>query len=108
MEIAFQTEEIRDICEHASVAEDILGSELANSLRARLADIRAATTMQDLMLFQSESPTQGRTPKMAIQVSKTCEIFLVSNHRSHNGKAADEIDFSEVKRVRIIEIGVHE
>ena len=50
LELAFNSRELRSICEHEPTAKDALGAEIAEALRRRLADLRAATSIADLIV----------------------------------------------------------
>ena len=49
MELLFKTQMLRTICEEEARAVSMLGVEAADRLRSRLADLRAAGTVSDLV-----------------------------------------------------------
>lgn len=56
MELAFDTKELRAICEEPDVALAALGQAMAMTLRDRVADLRAADNLSELPL---EAPTEA-------------------------------------------------
>ena len=106
MIIAFETELLRDICLRAEVAEQHFGSAVAESLFSILADIKAAQTADDLFLARILDGKNANLPKMQLDFGKRGVLELVSNHTKHNGPNASRVTWSQVKRIRIVEIFV--
>ena len=49
MELAFDTPMLRKLCESEKIAKQDLGPEVAEQLKRRIADLRAADTVMDLV-----------------------------------------------------------
>ena len=104
MLIAYETEDLRDLCLIAAVAEERLGAEPAKSLFAILADIRAADTAIDLFLAEFIEGADNAPPLIRMWIGSSGYILIVSNQVRHNGPSAERVDWSQVRRVRIVEV----
>jgi|GEM_PF-753280 len=102
--ISFQTEEIRDICLKTECAEQAADHTVARALFSVLADIRAAETAVDLFLASFSDGDDTEVQKMELNFGKSGALTLVSNHALHNGPNFETVDWSQVKRVRIVEV----
>ncbi len=104
MELAFENKELREICEDSKKATNKLGEELSISLRRRLSDIRAAKNIQELpignpMPFENEN---GSFCKISLQ--KGHELVFCCNHIYTPKGGDDNIDWSLVRRIKLLEI----
>jgi len=102
MELAFVEKTLRDLCASRAALDRRLGSERAEALRHRLADLRAASCIQDLLLQQpSAIDDLGR---MALEVVESVRIVFCPNHRRVPLDGDGKIDWSRVSRLKIIDI----
>lgn len=99
MELAFETRELRDICEIEAEAQKCLGAEVAEMLKRRLADLDAATSPNDLVAGHPQLSEDKGT--MLLQLSAGFRIVFTPNHPS---KARESVDWSGVSRIRILRI----
>ena len=102
MELAFESEKLRDICERESEAARKLGSTAAGMLRHRLADLEAAKSAKDLLAGQPRVAPDGVT--MIIELSDGYKLAFVPNHLLNPTSSAGKIDWAKVSRVRIVSI----
>ncbi|KCZ62156.1 hypothetical protein L53_13010 [Hyphomonas sp. L-53-1-40] len=102
LELAWETEELRNICEHSSAAEAALGPLVITDFKARLADMRAAITVDDLFFGEQAQATNGSPAVIRIMLQPTGSIVFSSNHSRDKDVAG--VDWSQVKRIRIMEI----
>src|SRR6266853_4108322 len=65
MEVAFRTRSLRSLCGDEQVAVRQLGDELAMELRARIADLRAAASFDDIVAGQPAF-LNGQDPRAVI------------------------------------------
>lgn len=86
------------------MAESVLGSEVAANLFGRIADLMAAVTATDVLLSEIEPGIGAKPDVMVIPISTKHRILLVSNHRENNESPNKNVDWSRVRRVRIVEI----
>lgn len=100
MDVAFETLELRELCENYSAAVSKLGPENAAMLRARLADLKAAESVSELHFCAEGQLGQGASQRM--EIAAGLSLDFVSNHRHHVGQSS--VDWSCVRRVRIVSI----
>ena len=106
MQLAFQTRRLRSICEDIDVASEALGHPSAKRLTQRISELRAAVSVDDLIvgnfsILDSAPPGLG---KLSLTGKK--EIRFCSNHVKPRVNADGTVDWSKVRRVRIVSIGV--
>lgn len=103
LELAFAKKSLRTICEDEIRAERVLGDELAFALRRRLADMQAASNVRDLVTGRPRELGSGRAGHIAVDLCPGYRLVFCVNH-SAVPMQAGSIDWSKVKRIRIIGI----
>jgi hypothetical protein len=82
------------------IAERELGVAVAESLRRRLADLRAATSVSDLI---ASPPLPLTDPlQMAIELSDGYRLVLAANHVSVPMLGSGLVDWSAVTRIKLL------
>jgi hypothetical protein len=104
MEIAFESLALRKLCEDALHADAILGPKAADSLRRRVADLKASTSILDLLTGR---PRQ-RDENMEIELSDGYVIVLVPNHPKKPTSQNGQVHWNKVSRVKVVEIAQRE
>ena len=104
MELAFGSRQLRAICEDQSVAEGNLSSSVSEQLRGRLADLHAARSLQDLVAGR---PTvdPGDHRFLTLELAERLVLRLQVNHPDPPRLGDGMIDWSRVRRLRIVSIG---
>lgn len=82
-----------------------LGKPVADALQHRLADLRAAPSISDLVAGSPRLETYGDTERLVIGLANDQEIVLVPNHRETPLNGSGMLDWSAVSRVKIVRIG---
>lgn len=102
MEIAFDTRELRLLCEKNEPPVS-LASTVVESLRSRLADVRAALTVHDLV---AGAPNAGgdHGEILVIQLADGYELILHANHVNNPVAVDGKVDWSNVSRVKVIAV----
>lgn len=103
MIIAFGSTQLRAICEDPNAADAYLGTETAELLRARLADIRAAVTVEDLLVGD---PTTGGEAgrELRIGIGQGAKLALRANHRRLPLAEDGRVDWCRVSYVQVMGI----
>ena len=103
MIVAFQTEALRTVCEDEKVAFRRLGQEASVQLRGRLADLRAATSVRDLL---AGKPTlSGSTTEfLTIELVPGSSMRWIANDAPPRLNSEGAIDWDAVVRIRLLEI----
>lgn len=106
LEFAFADRLIRDICEMQLRAEHALGLTVARSLRARLADLREASSPLDVVAGDQEILTSINPGRVRISLGEGFHLIYCANHVSNPVNDAGELRWNQVERIKILEVGV--
>jgi hypothetical protein len=102
MELAFVEKGLRDLCASRAALDRRLGLASAEALRHRLADLRAASSIYDLVP-QTPFPVDD-SGGMALDVTQGVRVVFCANHRKPPLGEDGKIDWSRVSRLKIIKI----
>lgn len=102
MELAFESRELRTTCESEAFATDKLGATIAEVLRHRLADFRAASSPKDLVAGRPRTTLGGQ--QMAVDLADSYEIVFKSNHPDCPMTESGQVEWSKVRRIKILSI----
>jgi toxin HigB-1 len=103
---AFDTLAIRTLCECQSKAERAVGLKAAAHLRERLADIRAAESVAELLAGRPRQIQTSRHPHYAVDLADGYRLVFCANHVRIPLDEMDRVDWSRVSRVKILKIEV--
>ena len=85
MELSFQTEELREICETRAAAASALGLQAALELERCLADIEAAESVIDVEMLYRERVVEHSTHERSVRFAPEYTLIFRSGHvRTHN------------------------
>jgi plasmid maintenance system killer protein len=104
MEIAFHSRSLRDICESEAMLTKRFGKRVGQKIKRRLADLRAATSIEDLPLGNPRQLPGKLQPTMALDLCDGFSLTFRSNH-VRRGTPTGRGDWSEVSRIKIMTIG---
>lgn len=105
MQIAFDKKSLRQICESECKAKSDLGAKVADVLKRRLADLRAATCVNDLVAGRPRTLESARREKMVVEICDGFRLIFCVNHSNIPVLESGEVDWSRVNRIKILEIG---
>ncbi len=105
MEFAFQDCELRDVCESDEKAREELGNEVAGALQTRIAEIRAATNVADLIAGNPRVLPDGTAYVLDLQNHRT--LIFNANQKHCPVDAQGKIIWPRVRRIKIMMIGGH-
>ncbi len=103
LELAFEDEQLRAMCTTRGRALAVHGPEIAQELKKRLADIRAAETASDL-LVGIRFVGDGECAAIWVTLGGGFELVLVANHVQNPTKGSGKIDWDNVTRVKVSQI----
>ena len=104
MEIAFSTKSLRDTCESEEMLRQKFGPEVAEMLKRRLADLRAASSIKDIVLGNvREVPGTGGLA-MCVDLFDGYRLDFGANHIHNPTLATGKVDWSAVSRIKITRI----
>ncbi len=105
MNLAFSSSELRTLCETQASAEDQYGLEVAAALRARLADIRDAANVLELLAGQPREIADGNRRCYEIALPDGLYLVICANHDPPPlQEGTGTTDWSRVTRVKISRI----
>lgn len=104
MELAFGTKSLRDICESEVHAKSELGPRVAEILKHRLADLRAAASPKDIVVgLLREVDNEGRR-HMVVDLCDGYRIVFSANHANNPTTKTGDLDWARVSRIKILRI----
>lgn len=103
MHLAFESKELRAICESHVEAIAQLGEDAAG-LQRRLADLEAATSVADLVAGQPEFVNLPEGERTVVHFSNGRRLLLAANHVKIPVKPDGHINWGKVMRVRLVRI----
>jgi toxin HigB-1 len=101
LELSFANKPLRQLCESSAKANRKLGVDIANELRRRVADLRAATSARDLLIG---APREIQANQITLDVGPCFKITFCANHNTIPKLESGAIDWSKVSRVKILAI----
>lgn len=106
LEIAFAEKSLRQLCENETKAQQVLGAAMAEKLKRRLADLRAATCITDLVAGRPRE-LDGPCPRpFAVDLRDGARIVFSANHNVNPLLKSGCVDWPKVSRVKILRIEV--
>jgi proteic killer suppression protein len=77
---------------------------MAENLRRRLADLRAATCVTDLLAGHPREVKGGRHGQFALELSERSQIVFCANHNAVPLLESGSVDWASVTRIKILRI----
>jgi hypothetical protein len=105
MELAFETEALRDVCEDEAKALTEFGNEVATALIHRLADLRAARTVTNLVTRDRRVERVEARERYVVPLANEKLLYLQANHVKNPTGRDGYVDWSRVSRVKVMRIG---
>lgn len=104
MELAFAKKSLRQLCENQAEAKRNLGIGMADKLRRRMADLRAATCVKDLVAGRPSEFEDARRQQFSVDLCEGSRIVFCANHNTIPLLKSGGVDWSRVSRVKILRI----
>lgn len=104
MELAFDKKSLRELCENAEKAKRKFGVRVAEKLKRRLADLRAATSVKDLVAGRPRELEGTKYRHIAIDLCEDYRILFCANHNVIPVLESGDVDWSKVSRIKILRI----
>lgn len=103
--LAFATKPLRELCERQPDAEREYGVAIARALRNRIADLRVATSIADMVAGSPAEQVDDPT-RMTVTLTARSRLVLCSNHNQTPIRDSGAVDWSRVSRIKILDIEV--
>ncbi len=104
LELAFANKPLRQLCENEAHAKRELSPTVAEILKHRLADLRAAVSVKDLVAGKPRRLGGADHQHMAIDLCDGYRIVFSANHPNNPVVESGELDWSKVSRVKILRV----
>ena len=104
MEIAFGRKDLRRLCESERTARRLLGTAVADKLKRRLADLRAANCVKDLVAGRPKELQNTPAGHIAVDLGEGFRLVFCANHSVPPLAGGTRVDWSKVNRVKITSI----
>lgn len=104
MELSFQTRALRDTCESTDKLRRQYGDRAGESVKARLADLRAASTINDVVIGTPREVSHDGRPAMTLDLEDGYTMVFCPNHLKTPVSADASVDWSSVSRIKILAI----
>lgn len=104
MQLAFDSESLRSICENDADARRELGEAVAEVLQRRLADLCAANSIYELPVGQPQIINVEGYQYVSIDLCEGYQVIFCSNHPRQPVTASGALDWTQVSRIRILRI----
>jgi proteic killer suppression protein len=105
MEIAFRDKALKGLSENPKTAQRKLGTASARKLRTRLADLRAAGTVAELVAGRPHPLKGDRAGEFAIDLHGGHRLVFVQDHDPVPIREDGTVDWNSVTNVRVVFIG---
>ena len=103
MEISFETRQIRGVCANEAEGNRQLGEAVAKSLRSRLADCEAASSVVDLIAGR---PKDLGDATMSVELEGGGCLIFAANHPDVPDTAGGNVDWARVHSIRVLKIEI--
>jgi proteic killer suppression protein len=108
LELAFSTKSLRNLCENQTTARQELGASVAERLKRRVADLRAATSVKELVAGRPYELDGARREHLAVNLCDGVRIVFCTNHSKIPVLECGRVDWLKVSRIKIVKIENHE
>jgi plasmid maintenance system killer protein len=104
VEIAFAKKSLRQLCESERTARRSLGARVAERLKRRLADLRAANCVADLVAGRPRELQSAEPGQMSVDLGDGFKLVFSANHSPAPLVGGGSVNWSKVNRVKILSI----
>lgn len=102
LEISFETQALRDLCEDESLAAQEIGTAAAEALKSRLSDIRAADSIYDVLAGRPQLGKYHGNDCYRFELTEGYHLTVTPSHTRPRKDAAGMTDWGRVRRVRVM------
>lgn len=103
IQLAFQDENLRKVCESTISANRKYGRLAGSSLHARLADLKAADSPADLVNFGFAHFDRACNDQIIISLDEGFCVHAAANHKPPPGSPG-QLDWAQVTRIKILSV----
>jgi hypothetical protein len=104
LELAFESKSLRTICESEFQARLELDATVAEMLKHRLADLRAATCANDIVAGRPRAIDGPDGECMVVDLAKGNRLVFTANHVNNPVTEDSGFDWARVSRIKVLRI----
>lgn len=106
LDLAFDSKSLRSVCENEEDAQDKLGPSVAETLKHRLADLRAAISIRDLLVGKPRiiKSTKFGQEIVIVELGDGYQLVFGANHPNNPILENGDINWAKVSRIKILQI----
>lgn len=104
IQLAFQDDKLRQVCESTVSAKRRFGVSAAESLRNRLADLQACANVAELMSLGFTTVDKGTEARIFVSMADGYTVIAVANNRPEPRLQGGRLDWKRVTRLKITSI----
>ncbi len=104
MDIAFHSRSLRDICESEEMLNQHFGKQVGDSVKRRLADLRAAVSITDLVIGNLHELRNELRTTLCLDLSEGYSLLFAANYVKAPIGANNRVNWSAVTRVKVMSI----
>lgn len=104
LEISFAERSLRSLCENGAKAEAALGIEAAVRLQRRLADLRAVTSVKDLVAGSFIEKKGKLGNELTFYLGGGYLMVVTPNHMVMPLLRSGKTDWKRVRRIKVLKI----
>lgn len=101
LELAFATKSLRQLCESEAIAQRELGFSVAEKLKRRLADLRAATCVKELIAGRPRELESALRRHISLNLGGGSRLIFCANHNTVPVLKSGGINWAKVQRIKI-------
>lgn len=103
IQLAFQDEDLRKICESSISAKRKYGGIAGQALHARLADLKAAESPAELVEWGFAKFDDAINGRLIIFLDDAYRLHAAANHKPLPGEPG-QVDWTQVNRIKILSV----
>jgi proteic killer suppression protein len=104
VQIAFQSKLLRAVCEDEAQARRDYDEAVVEALQHRLADLRAASSVRDIIAGRPRTIEGPEGQCMAVDLAGKWRLVFAANHVANPKTESNTCDWAKVTRVKIMRI----
>jgi proteic killer suppression protein len=105
IEISFANTKLRDLCEQEKVARRNLGDLSAKKLKTRLADLRAASHVGELVAGRPHPLKGDRLGQLALDLHGADRLVIKAENDPIPMLQGGAVDWAQVDKVQVVFVG---
>jgi hypothetical protein len=104
LELSFDTEDLRDLCEHEAIAIARLGVLAAEELKNRLSDFKAADFINEVVAGRPRTSVVAGVECIQFDLADRYLVHVAANHAPPRLDAHSRTDWLRVRRIKVISV----